>query len=435
MGTRKSTFKFTKRAVDALVAPTPSGKQTLYWDSELKGFGVLVSGATNSKTYIVNRRVGATGTNRRLTVGATNEKTLDEARDKAAHQLNELREGRDPKALRKAHNKITVQTALDDYLAARVTLRERSRDSYKRAIEGLAEEWLGKPILSITSEMVIEKHRKVQKEIAAREAKRNAKNDEARRIPVTGHASADSLMRAFRAVWNLAYERARRADPNMPTLPSPVGALRQERAWFTSPRRDTFVRADQLPDFYKAVCGLENRTGSDYVKLLLFTGLRRTEAAELHWDDVDFAARIIRLPAARTKSGVKLDLPMTDFVRDLIVARRTLGKDGDFVFSGNGRSKHLEEPKSFFTGIEKSCGVRVGAHDMRRTFITHATDVAISSLALKALVNHALGGDVTEGYARITTEQLRKPAQMICDRLKELCGIEAMEAPNVASMR
>ena len=50
------------------------------------------------------------------------------------------------------------------------------------------------------------------------------------------------------------------------------------------------------------------------------------EAAGLRWGDIDLAARLIRLPAAKMKSGRKLDLPMSDFVRDLLVARRAGGR-------------------------------------------------------------------------------------------------------------
>ena len=36
-----------------LKAPDPSGKQVLYWDDSLKGFAVLVSGVSNTKTFVV----------------------------------------------------------------------------------------------------------------------------------------------------------------------------------------------------------------------------------------------------------------------------------------------------------------------------------------------------------------------------------------------
>lgn len=54
--------KLTERIVSQLKAPHPSGKQVLHWDTELKGFGVLVSGKTNAKTYIVHPPTQPTGT-------------------------------------------------------------------------------------------------------------------------------------------------------------------------------------------------------------------------------------------------------------------------------------------------------------------------------------------------------------------------------------
>src|SRR5580704_5738571 len=61
------TIKLTKRAISALPAPDPSGKQVLVWDADLKGFGVLVSGKTKAKTFVVQRKL-AGGLTRRMTV-------------------------------------------------------------------------------------------------------------------------------------------------------------------------------------------------------------------------------------------------------------------------------------------------------------------------------------------------------------------------------
>lgn len=72
--------------------------------------------------------------------------------------------------------------------------------------------------------------------------------------------------------------------------------------------------------------------------------------------------------------------------------------------------------------VGRATGISVSAHDMRRTFVTVAEGADISPLALKALVNHALGNDVTEGYVQMTAERLRGPAQRVADELKRLCG-------------
>ena len=50
----------------------------------------------------------------------------------------------------------------------------------------------------------------------------------------------------------------------------------------------------------------------DFLLFVLFTGLRLSEASSIRWEDVDLPLRVIRVTAARTKAGRKLDLPMSD---------------------------------------------------------------------------------------------------------------------------
>src|SRR6266851_2054053 len=129
--------KLTKASVDGLAAPDLSGKQTIVWDTELRGFGVLVSGTTSKKTYIAQRRM-PDGRTRRVTVGDVAEfQEVRDARLKAGRQLAELREGRDPKTERrrtKAQDR-KLSEWLDAYLKARKSLRERSAEEYRRCVE------------------------------------------------------------------------------------------------------------------------------------------------------------------------------------------------------------------------------------------------------------------------------------------------------------
>jgi integrase len=391
--------KLTKAAIDRIKAPDPSGKQVIYWDGELRGFGVLASGTTGAKSFIAQRRL-PDGRTRRVTVGAVGEfEKVEDARRKAGNLLAGLREGRDPKAERRRAQASTLRGTLESYLRSRKDLRERSVENYRHAIERHFEAWLERPLGEITPDMVEDKHFAIGKAV--------------------GPAAANHAMRTLRALWNLALDR----DPTLPANP----VRRLKKAWFPVPARERMVRTEELPAFYKAVCELPSRTHRDYVLLLLFTGLRRREAAALRWDEIDFAERVIRLPATRTKAGRKLDLPMPDFVRDLLVARRALGDDGPFVFGADSKSGHIEEPKFPMQQIGRATGIAVSVHDLRRTFVTIAEGADISPLALKALVNHSLGKDVTSGYVQMTAERLREPAQRVCDRLKVLCGITLPE--------
>jgi integrase len=235
-------------------------------------------------------------------------------------------------------------------------------------------------------------------------------------------------MRALRVLYNFAADRA------LPSSPMPPCPVRLRKAWLPVAPRTRVVTADELPRFYAAVRGLPSAVARDYILLLLFTGFRRSEAAGLRWSEVDLRERVIRLPAARAKAGRKLDLPMSDFVHDLLVARRAVGKT-EFVFPSNSESGHIEEPKFPLKLVADVSGICVSAHDLRRTFITVAESTDISPLALKALVNHSLGGDVTAGYVQMTAERLREPAQRVADRLKALCAIPPAKGDNVTRLR
>ena len=95
----------------------------LYWDADLKGFGVVCSGTTNSKTYIVQHSL-PTGLKRRVTVGACNVLKFAAAKDKAKEVLADFFKGINPKGGR--NDKCTLRTALE-YLAA------QKKSSYHRA--------------------------------------------------------------------------------------------------------------------------------------------------------------------------------------------------------------------------------------------------------------------------------------------------------------
>jgi integrase len=396
-------MKLTGAAIAKLPAPDPSGKQVLYWDEDLTGFGLLASGKSAKKTFIVQRDLPG-GRTRRVTIGPVNVVPLPEARRRAGEVLADLYKGVDPKARTKSSP--TLKAVLAAYLEARKDLRPASRRNYQNYVERYLTPWADRPLREITPEMVVARHSSIQTEIGA----------DGRRYD--GETAANCAMRTLRLLWNWS------ADRDSSLGPSPTRLLK--RAWFPAHQRTRYLTAEQLPAFHRAIMELPNPMHRDFLRLLLFAGLRLAESGALTWENVDLHERVLRVPAARTKAGRKLDLPMSDVVFDIFLERQRLGRE-KFVFPANTASRHLTHVHHPLQQIAIATGIKISAHDLRRTFITIAESTDISPVALKALVNHSLGSDVTSGYIQISMARLREAAQKVADRMKGLCEIEVPE--------
>src|SRR5437868_3848805 len=93
--------KLTKRAVDAA---HPQAGRYIVWDTDLKGFGLLVL-PSGVKSYIFNYRTKH-GVDRRYSIGKHGGQiTPDFARKRAGDLQREIRDGRDPVAEKREHLK------------------------------------------------------------------------------------------------------------------------------------------------------------------------------------------------------------------------------------------------------------------------------------------------------------------------------------------
>jgi len=149
-----------------------------------------------------------------------------------------------------------------------------------------------------------------------------------------------------------------------------------------------------------------------HLLLVLFTGLRRNEAARLKWSEVDFKDKTLIVPDP--KNSVPHILPLSNYLYDLLQSRHE--KSGsEYVFSGTGKLGYIIEPRKQVNIVKEASGVSFMIHDLRRTFITIAESLDISMYAVKRLLNHKMNNDVTAGYIINDVERLRKPMQQISD--------------------
>jgi integrase len=409
------TMKMVKREIERLSAPDPSGKQQIYWatGSDQPGLGILVSGTTNSKSWVVQAKLPKTGIARRMTLGPTAVLSLDEAWEQARPILADIHAGIDPKA--KKHKPATVREALEAYLA-NPRLAPKSRRDYRERVEHYLTEWLDLPVASITANMVEARFLAISGEIEARRASTGLRGG----VNVTGAATANNALSMFRSLWRDQQGR----DPDMPAR-DPTMLLK--RKWHPLERRKRVLRPDDMPAFRRAAQGLDSRLLRDLATFTMYSGWRATEVCGLRWAEIDFQEGMIRLPAWRMKARKDFELPMSRQLGDLLIARQADTRENDYVFPGDGASGHTRALAFGLRKVAAVTGLAISPHDLRRTYASVAATCPIPPIALKLLIAHSTGNDVTSGYIVLTNAELRRAAQIVADRIDELCGVAPLE--------
>jgi integrase len=400
-----ATIKISKKVVDGL--PDISAGQVIYWDSDLPGFGIRVTKA--SKNYVAQKRVD--GKTVRVTIGRHGHLTPEIARREAQHILGGMALGANPVDQKKeARAKaVTLQEAFNDFLESRKSLKPRTVKDYRYHIDKYFGDWLSKPINSVTKDMIEKRHRLVGEQ--------------------HGPAQGNLSMRYLRSIFSFAAGRYENSNGESLIIENPVRRLSQTRGWFKVERKRSFIKTHELGAFLDALDKLRleiaegyktTDTVPDYLELILFTGLRRNEAARLKWADVDLIAKTLVI--LDPKNHHPLTLPLSDHVHALLTRR--FGKRGasEYVFPGESAEGYLVEPKRQMKKVSAMSGIEFSIHDLRRTFATVADSLELSAYALKRLLNHAQGGDVTAGYIGDDVERLRLPMQNITDRILTHAG-------------
>jgi integrase len=400
-------MKLSKLTVDKLTKPAANipGRtaQERYYDDYFKGFGVRVtSGGT--KAFFVEKLIK--GKLRRITIGHYPDLTVEAARKEAQKLLGKIATGIDPIAEKQEEKirLITLNDVFQDYTKARKALKARTLYDYQRVIQLAFADWQDKPLLAITKDKVSKRHEQLG----------------------CGHgfAFANLSMRILRALFNFAISQYETAEDHSLIADNPVKRLSQTRAWYRVERRQTSIKQHELAAWYQGVMALSNITLRDYLLLVLFTGLRRQEAATLKWEHIDFQAKT--LTAVDTKNHQIHVLPLSDFLYELLSKRKTAATS-EYVFPGTGQGGYIIEPRKQMAKVIKQSGVTFTLHDLRRTFITIAEGLDISAYAVKRLVNHKMSSDVTAGYIVMDVERLRKPMQAITNHLLEAMRTEKPE--------
>ena len=271
----------SRRTVEALKAH----RDTVFWDSELLGFGVRVY-PTGRKVYVVQTRAGGKD-GKRVTVGRHGVITAEEARRRAALIVARIKAGEEPvpepMAVKLANGPTVADLAtvyLDQVVAVR--LKPASAKAYRGVIEKHILPALGrKPALSVDHAAVSALHHGL------------------RDTPAAANRVVEMLFRIYRA----AEERELIPEGSNPCRQIAMNRQRRHERFLTD---EEFRRLGRVLDKAERSGGVRAHAAMA-IRLLLLTGCRKNEILNLRWDEVDIEAGEMRLRDSKT--GVNF-LPM-----------------------------------------------------------------------------------------------------------------------------
>ena len=180
--------------------------------------------------------------------------------------------------------------------------------------------------------------------------------------------------------------------------------------------RDRVLEPGELVDIWTTADVLGFPFGP-FVQLLTLTAQRRSEVANMKWEDIDLDAGLWTLPAAATKPGRIHDVPLSSAALSLL--QETPHFEGPYVFtttsgkrpiSGFSKAKVALDVK--ITEARKQAASDWRIHDLRRTAATWMAGAGVPPHVLSALLNHSPGTaqGVTSIYNRFRYVEERRRA-------------------------
>ena len=382
--------KISNRTVEGLFV---EGKDVVFWDPELLGFGVRVY-PSGARVYVVQTRAG--GTSRRVTVGRHGVLTASQARRRAALVIARIKAGEElPEPARSAWRGETGALVTD--LAERF-MREHVAVRCKRwtvmSYRGALAKWIVPALGRMAIGAVEHEH------VAALHYRM-------RDIPYR----ANQVLAILNRMFSLAETWGLRRDGT-----HPCRSIRKYREY----HRERFLSEEEFRRLGRVLDEVEAESRENggvsvrasavaALRLLMLTGCRRDEILTLQWGDVVLDAGELHLRDSKTGARV---VPLSRAAVALLDGLPRVPAN-PWVFPGRKRGGRLSNLNDHWYRIRTRAELEeVRIHDLRHSFASRALAIGESLPTIGRLLGH---GQVatTARYAHLARDAVKASASRV----------------------
>lgn len=405
MSEKSKPVKLSNRLIESLV---PKSKRYIVWDEARKGFGLRVE-ISGLKSFIVRYRAAGGGRNapaREMVIGRFDTWKADDARKEAGKILNQVDAGQDPGADRtRKRTELTVVGLCELYLREGTANKKASTLAIdKGRIERHIMPLLGKKLVSEVDSRDI---KRFMQDVAKGKTKADIKTKfRGRAIVEGGKGTAARTVGLLGGIFSFAVEEKMRVD-------NPVRGVKR----YQDNRGERFLSAIELASLGDAIRKVEaqggNKSAIAIIRLLTFSGARKSEITKLKWQEVDFERSCLRL--ADSKSGAKvvpLGPPALAILADLKPSH-----ESPFVFPAESGGSAFQGTEKVWRKVRLAAGLgALRIHDLRHSFASAGLLAGDNLAIIGKLLGHA---DVktTARYAHLADDPVKQAATRISNSI------------------
>lgn len=351
----------------------PAGKSDhIVFDEDLSGFGLRYRDGRKTWVFQYAFGTGESRVNARMTLGEYPALPPAKARETAQDLYAKVRLGQHPAADKKVSRgeaRNTFGRLVRDYLEFKQSeLRDASYVEVERYLNRYAKALHGLPATAIDRKRIADFLDSIARHSG----------------PVSANRARTSLSALF------AWAMRKGLHDSNPVVATETRKEKSRHRVLTDPELSTVWNMLGDGDY------------ADILRLLILTGQRAREIADLRWSEIDFDRDLISLPPERTKNARPHEVPMSGAVRDILKARTGTR---DFVFGvGAGGFSGWTRCKE---RLDRRIGDELGkplphwtVHDLRRTAATRMVDLGEGPHIVEAVLNHVSGHRVAGIYNR-----------------------------------
>jgi len=375
---------FTDRYLKSL-KPAPMGKRITHWDAAKPSFGCRITDR-GVVSFFVMRRMHGKPEPVRVVLGRYPDISLAQARKLATTALGDLVAGVHPRErdreqrLAEAKRQVNTFGALvDEFLRRPAAAKQRTASAIEQNIKRhLIPRWGARAAAEIRRADVIAMLEEIDQ--------------------ASGPYMAAKALALASSIYRFGITRELGdidSNPCQFIKPSEfVGAM--------APRQRVLTDSE-ISLIWQATTGAirngveSTYPGGPFVRFLLLTAVRRSEAARMTWSEVDLDNVLWVIPAHRTKSGAPHEVPLSGMAVDLLASLPRFA--GDFVFTATGGRAPIKGFGKFKDTIDARATELAPAglaewrfHDLRRTARTNLASLGVAPFIAELVIGHTQKG-------------------------------------------